>query len=149
MCDVYKSSDVAELLAGKHVAVLGGSVMRGLYKDLVWLLNDDSFIPAEVLGDKSEDAFPRFDGKRWEKSGRKASKRVVAKFSNGNTDTLLHTTGLHAGRTYVEPRRYVRGGLTINYIFTSKVWHDELDVWLRSYARENSGRHLDLVILNR
>ena len=45
MCDVFKSSDVQSLLRGKHVVVFGGSVMRGLYKDLVWLLNDNSLIP--------------------------------------------------------------------------------------------------------
>ena len=33
-------------------------------------------------------------------------------------------------------------------LFNSKVWHQELDRWLRSYSEEN-GKSLDLLILNR
>jgi hypothetical protein len=29
----------------QHVVALGDSLMRGIYKDLVWLLNHASFIP--------------------------------------------------------------------------------------------------------
>ena len=61
MCDLYKPDDLCRLLKGKHVAVFGGSVMRGLYKDIVWLLNDDSLIPKEVLGEKAEQHFPNLN----------------------------------------------------------------------------------------
>ena len=56
--------------------------------------------------------------------------------------------GLHEGRGYVEPRLYVGKGTTIHYVFTSKVWHEEMDEWLRTYPDHNSGRKLDLVIVN-
>ncbi len=29
----------------EHVVLLGDSNIRGIYKDLIWLLNDNSFIP--------------------------------------------------------------------------------------------------------
>ena len=78
MCDIFKKRDVESLLKGKHVVVFGGSVMRGLYKDIVWMLNDDSFIPRELLGEKSEISFPNLDPKssRWAKSPKRPSKRL-------------------------------------------------------------------------
>ena len=78
MCDIFKKRDVESLLRGKHVVVFGGSVMRGLYKDIVWMLNDDSFIPREVLGEKSERNFPNFDPKnsKCAKASRFPSKRI-------------------------------------------------------------------------
>ena len=48
MADIFLSKETRNLLAGKHIAIIGGSNMRGLYKDIVWLLNDDSIIPREV-----------------------------------------------------------------------------------------------------
>ena len=44
---------------------LGGSQMRGLYKDMVWLLNHPSTIPNEVLGAKSENRFPDMEKTEW------------------------------------------------------------------------------------
>lgn len=46
--DIFKSSEVRSLLQGKTVLFMGGSVVRGLYKDFVWLLNSDSMIPYKV-----------------------------------------------------------------------------------------------------
>ena len=43
----------------------GGSQMRGLYKDMVWLLNHPSTIPNEVLGAKSENRFPDMEKTEW------------------------------------------------------------------------------------
>ena len=37
--------DVGKLFENQHVLILGGSFMRGVYKDLVWLLNHPSIIP--------------------------------------------------------------------------------------------------------
>ena len=39
--------------------------MRGLYKDMVWLLNHASLIPNEVLGAKSEENFPDMEKTKW------------------------------------------------------------------------------------
>ena len=90
MCDIFKTKEARKVLANKHIAVIGGSNMRGLYKDIVWLLNDNSFIPKEVLGDKAELKFPNLDGPRWK--GKKVSDKVRKKFEN-NQDTLLKNMG--------------------------------------------------------
>ena len=37
--------DVGKLFENQHVLILGGSFMRGVYKDLVWLVNHPSIIP--------------------------------------------------------------------------------------------------------
>jgi len=54
MSDLFLSEDVRRVLKGKHVVLLGNSNIRGLYKDIVWLINDNSFIPQECLGAKGE-----------------------------------------------------------------------------------------------
>ena len=104
------------------------------------------------MGEKAERHFPNLDpnSNRWRKSGggKRPSRRLSRVFHSGNRDTLLRTVGLHEGRGYVEPRLYVGKGTTIHYVFTSRVWHEEMDEWLRTYPDHNSGRKLDLVIVN-
>ena len=91
MCDIFKRKEARKVLANKHIAVIGGSNMRGLYKDLVWLINDDSFTPREVLGEKSEANFPDFESPKWK--GKKISARIRKKFHPGNRDILLSHEG--------------------------------------------------------
>ena len=91
MCDIFNRKEARKVLANKHIAVIGGSNMRGLYKDIVWLLNDNSIIPKEVLGDKAEANFPNFDGPKW-KGRNRISARIRKKF-DGNRDILLKNQG--------------------------------------------------------
>ena len=51
MADIFFPSDLTKLLANKHVVFLGGSVVRGLYRDMVWLCNSASLIPHEASAD--------------------------------------------------------------------------------------------------
>ena len=67
--------------------------MRGLYKDMIWLINDNSIIPKEVLGEKSEARFPDFDGPKFAKSRNRVSARLRRKFSNDNRDRLIGNEG--------------------------------------------------------
>ena len=60
MSDVFKSEEVVKLLKGKTVLFLGASVTRGLYKDLIWLLNTNALLPKKILGQKGEASFPDF-----------------------------------------------------------------------------------------
>ena len=91
MCDIFNRKEARKVLADKHIAVIGGSNMRGLYKDIIWLLNDNSIIPKEVLGDKAEANFPNFDGPKW-KGRNRISARIRKKF-DGNRDILLKNQG--------------------------------------------------------
>ena len=60
MTDIFNSEQVSNLLKGKNILFLGGSVTRGLYKDLIWLLNSNSLLPRLILGQKGEASFPDF-----------------------------------------------------------------------------------------
>ena len=60
MSDIFNSEQALRLLKGKTVLFLGGSVTRGLYKDLIWLLNSNALIPRQILGQKGEARFPDF-----------------------------------------------------------------------------------------
>ena len=60
MTDIFNSEQAVRLLKGKSVLFLGGSVTRGLYKDLIWLLNSNSLLPRQILGQKGEASFPDF-----------------------------------------------------------------------------------------
>ena len=48
MTDLFDKGDVSSLLRDQIILLLGGSVVRGLYKDLVWLLNTNSLIDRGV-----------------------------------------------------------------------------------------------------
>ena len=60
MTDIFRSEDAVRILRGKTVLFLGGSVTRGLYKDTIWLLNSNTLIQRNILGQKGEDRFPDF-----------------------------------------------------------------------------------------
>ena len=48
MVDLFSPGDVTKVLKNKLCVFLCGSVVRGLYKDLLWLINSKSLIPFEV-----------------------------------------------------------------------------------------------------
>ena len=58
MTDIFQSVDARNFLRGKKIVYLGGSITRGLHKDMVWLLNSDTLLPRNILGSKGEDRFP-------------------------------------------------------------------------------------------
>ena len=44
MSDLFKKEDVIAILRGKTVLILGASIQRGIYKDLIWLMNSNTLI---------------------------------------------------------------------------------------------------------
>ena len=48
MADLFSPGDVTKVLKNKRCVFLGASIVRGLYKDLLWLINSKSLIPLEV-----------------------------------------------------------------------------------------------------
>ncbi|CAF4740491.1 unnamed protein product [Rotaria sp. Silwood1] len=55
--DTLTSKDVRELLSNKYILILGDSVVRGLYKDLLKFSNVDDFLTEEELRVKGEKRF--------------------------------------------------------------------------------------------
>ena len=121
MTDIFKSEHARKLLRGKRIVYLGGSITRGLYKDMVWLLNSDNFMPKYILGSKGEDRFPDL-------SSLHGYEADVGGFRDSNNKDILHNcggcqwdfkglklhagvelivkTGLNRGRNYTEVREY-------------------------------------------
>ena len=48
MSDIFYPDDVTDILKNKKILFLGDSIVRALYKDLIWLINTKSLIPLEV-----------------------------------------------------------------------------------------------------
>ena len=109
MADLFYPSDITKVLSNKHVVFLGGSVVRGFYRDMIWLCNSASLIPHEVtkiilqvcltvdyqvLGCKGDKHFPDLENTVW-KNGKEVSKAVKEVFHKDNRDTLLEYRGMN------------------------------------------------------
>ncbi|CAF1182399.1 unnamed protein product [Adineta steineri] len=94
------SKDVKELLHDKYILILGDSVVRGLYKDLITFYNSNDLISEEELRIKGEN---RFYGDRLVSGGMQK--------------------GLTNGIDYEEVREYTGGGrLRIRFYFITRCY---------------------------
>ena len=118
MTDIFSSEDVKKLLSGKTIVFLGGSIIRGLYKDLIWLLNTNKLIPYKILGSKGEEQFPDLS--------QVTQNQFLEIFDDDNKDRLHYCgnetceddwRGLTSGRSYVEVREYYHEKLDLLIIF--------------------------------
>ena len=57
MCDVFEKEDARKILKGKTILFLGDSIMRNMYKDLIWLVQDGTFLDQSYMADKLEPTF--------------------------------------------------------------------------------------------
>ena len=62
MCDVFSRSFSLDLLRGKSLLFMGDSIMRNIYKDLVYLLSREfnprsELVPKKYMCAKGEDSF--------------------------------------------------------------------------------------------
>ncbi|XP_056407505.1 PC-esterase domain-containing protein 1A-like [Hyla sarda] len=118
----FRSADVRQLLHNKFVVVLGDSIQRSVYKDLVKLLQDDTFLSEAQLKRKGE-----------------------VRFTN---DTLVEggeLTGLHNETTFREVRQYRTGHHLVRFYFLTRVYSDYLESILSDFK---SGPQPDVVIVN-
>ena len=87
MADVFLREDVRKHFSGKKVIFLGDSIMRNIYQDFLYLLENGDLTPHGFLRKKGEQ-IPSFQG-----------------------DQLMDGTGeLTAGRYYKEIREYRGSG---------------------------------------
>jgi len=149
MCDIYMPEDVGKMFEHQQIVILGGSFMRGVYKDLVWLMNHPSMIPREVLGAKLEARFPDLKNASWKPENGPCDKQLLKVFDDTNRDFLLESRGLTAGRTYIEPRRYYNKeyNVTVHYVFVVRVFSDELESFLTGFEK-TFGAPITTIIMN-
>ena len=123
MTDLFDKGDAVSLLRDKTIVLLGGFVIRGLYKDLVWLLNTNSLIDAGILGMKGEYSFPDLNS---DKVKMTYDHRTVKEktFHHHNLDQLHNCgdcqddfKGLNSGRCYSEVREYYKRETNTKIIF--------------------------------
>jgi len=135
MTDIFLPEEFGDMFRNQHIVILGGSQMRGLYKDMVWLLNHASLIPNEVLGAKSEENFPDMEKTKWKE---KPCEELYEIFNKDNRDILLETKGLTSGRTYIEPRQYYnkKYNICMNYRFIVRTYTEELKEFLLNYEEK-------------
>jgi hypothetical protein len=83
MCDIFIKEDILKVFGGKSILFVGDSIMRNIYKDIVWLTAPDhrtSLTPQKCMKAKGE---KKYCG-----------------------DTLIKGSHLNAGRKYEEERDY-------------------------------------------
>ena len=148
MSDLFLSEDVRKLLQGKRVVLIGDSNIRGIYKDMIWLLNHNSFLPYECLGAKGEPRFPDFS--IGNKDGRKISQELQSIFDDRNRDHRIMFDNLHSGRSYIESRYYHKedDDIHVYFVFITRVWSKYLEKWLDDFEPENNGAKIDVLMMS-
>ena len=128
MCDIFTQKDVHNVLQGKRFLFIGDSIMRNMYKDLVWLTTHprEEFLKTRFMQKKGE---PHLGGLKSEK--------------------LIHNSRLTAGRDYEEVREYYdqTWGIQYSFYFITRCWSDKLYRFLETYPQEY-GSYPDVIMIN-
>ncbi|KAF5924869.1 hypothetical protein HPG69_008541 [Diceros bicornis minor] len=120
----FQTSEVQQLLHNKFVVILGDSIQRAVYKDLVLLLQKDSLLTAAQLKAKGELSFEQ--------------DQLVAGGQLGE---------LHNGTQYREVRQFCSGSghHLVRFYFLTRVYSEYLEGVLEELTY---GPAPDLVIIN-
>ncbi|EPY79197.1 hypothetical protein CB1_000951067 [Camelus ferus] len=120
----FQASEVQQLLHNKFVVILGDSIQRAVYKDLVLLLQKDSLLTAAQLKAKGELSFEQ--------------DQLVAGGQLGE---------LHNGTQYREVRQFCSGSghHLVRFYFLTRVYSEYLEGVLEELTY---GPAPDLVIIN-
>uniref|UniRef100_A0A8D2CPL1 PC-esterase domain containing 1B n=1 Tax=Sciurus vulgaris TaxID=55149 RepID=A0A8D2CPL1_SCIVU len=117
------ASEVQQLLHNKFVVILGDSVQRAVYKDLVLLLQKDCLLTPSQLKAKGELTFEQDE------------------LVNGG-----QLSPMHNGTNYREVRQFCSGHHLVRFYFLTRVYSKYLEAILEELQ---SGEHApDLVIIN-
>ena len=134
MCDIFKQKDLLERLQGKSYLFIGDSIMRNLYKDLIWLTTSEreEFIPTRHMQRKGEKNLGNL---------RKSGSRPYEFLVSGGESTR--------GRDYEEVRDfyYEEYDLQYSFVFITKVWTEKLGWFLQHYP-EKYGSYPDVIMIN-
>ncbi|XP_028415369.1 PC-esterase domain-containing protein 1B-like [Dendronephthya gigantea] len=116
----FSTNDTQKLLENKKVVIIGDSVQRGVYKDLVCLLQKDQLLKPGDLKKKGEDSF---EGDELLEGGSKAGLKNVK---------------------YKEVRRFAKGATVIMFYFVSRCYGD----YVKSIIDTFDNAPPDIVIMN-
>jgi len=130
MCDIFTREDVHNALRGRSYLFIGDSIMRNLYKDLVWLTaptnSRQEFLKTKHMVIKGE---PHLCGLQNER--------------------LIFQSERKTGRDYEERRDFYDRSSDIQYsfVFITRCWTDKLGAFLENYP-QNYGSYPDVIIIN-
>ncbi|XP_075118284.1 PC-esterase domain-containing protein 1A-like [Leptodactylus fuscus] len=119
---LFRSADVRQLLHNKFVVVLGDSIQRSIYKDLVKLLQDDRYLSEGQLKRKGELTF--------------------------ENDTLVEggvLNEMHNRTTFTEVRQYRSSHHLVRFYFLTRVYSTYMESILSDFQ---SGPQPDVLIVN-
>lgn len=97
---MFRMEDMRELLDGRRLLLIGASNTRALYKDLVWLFQNNTLIPGDALRRKLEYSFLG--------------------------DILVQRSKLHKGRDFVEHRYFEKDNTSIEYRFVTRCYNSQI-----------------------
>lgn len=152
MSSVFTSADLQRILKGKHVLFLGDSIVRALYKDIVWLYNCNYFLPVEALKQTNTESFPDLEEIRCRNPLVEDLKKIFPRVKRDTrTDYYAHIPG----REYKETREYKtgHGGANdgdhgkITFRFLTRIWSSPLLNFLVEYEEKNNSP-LDFIFIN-
>uniref|UniRef100_A0A914V2K4 Transmembrane protein 127 transmembrane region domain-containing protein n=1 Tax=Plectus sambesii TaxID=2011161 RepID=A0A914V2K4_9BILA len=118
---VFQSAWIQRVLRNKHIVVIGDSVQRGVYKDLVCALQFDRLLDQDTeLKLKGEESFLN--------------------------DRLVFRTELTNGTNFEEVREYQSEHCThlVQFYFTTRCYNYTIETMLREFAKEPP----DVVLMN-
>ncbi|CAJ0964926.1 unnamed protein product [Ranitomeya imitator] len=119
--EVFRSADVRKLLHNKFVVVLGDSIQRSVYKDLVKFLQTDNLVSNAELRRKGEFSFQNDS------------------LVEGGQMNKMHET------TYREVRQYRSGHHLVRFYFLTRVYSAYMESILADFQ---SGPQPDVLIVN-
>jgi len=129
MCDIFTQKDVHQLLKGKRCLFIGDSIMRNMYKDLVWLTSHprEEFLKTRHFQDKGEAHLGGLKEEKLVYGGPKITK----------------------GRYYEEVREYRNKNLDIEYsfYFITICWSTKLYRFVEEYPKNYNG-YPDVIMIN-
>ncbi|KAM4807592.1 PC-esterase domain-containing protein 1A [Rhinophrynus dorsalis] len=118
----FRSEHVRKLLHNKYVVILGDSIQRSVYKDLVKFLQGDKYLTEHQLKRKGE-----------------------MTFENDNLVEGGSLKEMHNGVDYREVRQYRTGHHLVRFYFLTRVYSDYVESILSDFQ---AGPQPDVLIIN-
>lgn len=119
---IFLHNDIQDLFSGLTVVVMGDSIQRSVYKDLVCLFDDPSsgYVFDHELRAKGEQSF--------------------------RNDKLLYSTDKTNGTSYREVREYRYKNTVFRFYFITRCWNEYMESVLRDHFSNNV--RPDVIIMN-
>lgn len=120
MADIFTKNQAKCLLNNKNVYLFGCSNMRGIYKDLIYLINRENLIEERFLQRKLESTYMQ--------------------------DRLVKRSNLTAGRDFVEERLYNVNNIKLKFSFITRCWCPTIEKFLADCSKQVISP--DVIIIN-